>query len=37
MMRLRKKALAETCYKEYSKGGESMHRGYYCPSPVIET
>lgn len=33
---LRKKALAETCYREYSKGGESMHRGYYCPSPVYD-
>lgn len=33
---LRKKALAETCYKEYSKGGEGMHRGYYCPSPVYD-
>ena len=25
-----------TCYREYSKGGESTHRGYYCPSPVID-
>lgn len=33
---LRKKALAETCYREYSKGGEGTHRGYYCPSPVID-
>lgn len=33
---LRKKALAETCYTEYSKGGEGTHRGYYCPSPVID-
>ena len=31
---LREKALAETCYTEYSKGGETFHRGYYCPSLV---
>lgn len=33
---LREKALAETCYMEYSKGGESFHRGYYYPSPVFD-
>ncbi|WHY94586.1 hypothetical protein QNK12_14440 [Neobacillus cucumis] len=21
---------------EYSKGGETIHRGYYCPSPVLD-
>jgi hypothetical protein len=21
---------------EYSKGGETLHRGYYCPSPVLD-
>ena len=31
---LLKKALAETCYTEYSKGGETFHRGYYCPRLV---
>ena len=31
---LRKKALAETCYREYYlKGGEGMHRGYSAPAP----
>ena len=31
---LREKALAETRYTEYAKGGKTFHRGYYCPSPV---
>lgn len=26
----------EVARKEYSKGGEMMPRGYYCPSPVFE-
>lgn len=33
---LREKALAETRYTEYAKGGETLHRGYYCPSPVYD-
>ena len=24
------------CRKEYAKGGEIIHRGYYCPSPVLD-
>lgn len=33
---LRKRALAETYCTEYAKGGETLHRGYYCPSPVYD-
>lgn len=26
----------EICTVEYGKGGRVLHRGYYCPSPVID-
>lgn len=24
------------CRKEYAKGGVCLHRGYYCPSPILD-
>lgn len=33
---LRTSADKEVTKFEYSKGGEVMHRGYYCPSPIFE-
>ena len=30
------KARVETAYTEYSTGGKSLHRGYYCPALVID-
>lgn len=28
--------ICEITRKEYSTGGEVLHRGYYCPSPVLD-
>jgi hypothetical protein len=33
---LRSLAQKEVVKFEYSKGGETIHRGYYCPSPVFD-
>jgi hypothetical protein len=33
---LRIEAEKEIVKVEYSKGGETIHRGYYCPSPVLD-
>lgn len=33
---LRASAEKEIVRLEYSKGGEVIHRGYYCPSPVLD-
>lgn len=33
---LRSKAEKEIVRLEYSKGGETIHRGYFCPSPVFD-
>jgi hypothetical protein len=33
---LRAKAEKEIVKFEFSKGGELIHRGYYCPSPIFE-
>ena len=35
LSRLRNKTEKEIVQVEYSKGGEAIHRGYYCPSPVL--
>lgn len=33
---LRTAAEERIVWLEYSKGGETIHRGYYCPSPVLD-
>lgn len=33
---LRSAAEAKIVRLEYSKGGETIHRGYYCPSPILD-
>ncbi|MCM3115723.1 hypothetical protein M3610_10525 [Neobacillus sp. MER 74] len=33
---LRSLAEKEIVNTQYSKGGEAIHRGYYCPSPVLD-
>ncbi|MCF2941899.1 hypothetical protein L1N85_26625 [Paenibacillus alkaliterrae] len=33
---LRASVEKEVVRLEYSKGGETIHRGYYCPSPVLD-
>ena len=31
-----KDLLNDVVRTEYARGGETIHRGYYCPSPVLE-
>lgn len=31
-----KQTLKQTVRYDYASGGESIHRGYYCPSPVLD-
>lgn len=33
---LRESAEKAITQLEYSKGGETIHRGYYCPSPILD-
>ncbi|WP_374967151.1 hypothetical protein [Lysinibacillus sp. RS5] len=36
LLELRSAAEEKIVRLEYSKGGEIIHRGYYCPSPVLD-
>jgi hypothetical protein len=36
LLRLRTLTEKEIVNVQYSKGGETLHRGYYCPSPVLD-
>ncbi|QIZ08579.1 hypothetical protein HFZ78_19230 [Priestia megaterium] len=36
LLELRTAAEEKIVRLEYSKGGETIHRGYYCPSPVLD-
>lgn len=29
-------AQSAICSTEYGRGGEFFHRGYYCPSPILD-